>query len=111
MLTLSVVLGIVQIIAASHAASLQRGYRWSASPRDETMPPLQGVAGRLNRALRNFLETFPLLAAVSAEDVPSLPAGSIARAVTEGGDHARVKSITACIRLARRTKGGGRCSH
>jgi uncharacterized MAPEG superfamily protein len=64
MLTLSVVLGIVQIVAASHAASLQRGYRWSASPRDETIPPLQGVAGRLNRALRNFLDTFPLFAAV-----------------------------------------------
>ena len=64
MLTLSVVLGIVQIIAASHAASLQRGYRWTASPRDEKAEPLRGVAGRLERALRNFLETFPLFAAV-----------------------------------------------
>jgi len=34
MVTLSVVLGIVQTIVASHAASLQRGYRWTASPRD-----------------------------------------------------------------------------
>ncbi len=64
MLTLSVVLGIVQIVAASHAASLQRGYRWSASARDEAMPPLRGVAGRLNRALGNFVQTFPLFAAV-----------------------------------------------
>jgi uncharacterized MAPEG superfamily protein len=64
LLTLSVVLGIVQIIAASHAASLQRGYRWTASPRDEKLEPLRGVAGRLNRALRNFVETFPLFAAV-----------------------------------------------
>ncbi|MBA2712290.1 MAG: MAPEG family protein [Rubrobacteraceae bacterium] len=64
MLTFSVVLGIVQIIAASHAASLQRGYRWTASPRDEKVEPLRGVAGRLDRALRNFLETFPLFAAV-----------------------------------------------
>src|SRR5919107_2663416 len=64
MLTLSVVLGIAQIIAASHAASLQRGYRWTASPRDEKVEPLRGVAGRLDRALRNFLETFPLFAAV-----------------------------------------------
>ena len=47
MLTLSVVLGIAQVVAASHAASLQRGYRWTASPRDETLPPLHGVAGRL----------------------------------------------------------------
>src|SRR5215218_777039 len=64
MLALAVVLGLAQIIAASHAASLQRGYRWTASPRDEPSPPLRGVAGRLDRALRNFLETFPLFAAV-----------------------------------------------
>jgi uncharacterized MAPEG superfamily protein len=64
MLTLSVVLGIVQIIAASHAASLQRGYRRTASPRDEKTEPLRGVAGRLNRALRNFGETFPLFVAL-----------------------------------------------
>ena len=64
MLALSVVLGIVQIIAASHAASLQRGYRWTASPRDEKAEPLRGVAGRLDRALRNFVETFALFAAV-----------------------------------------------
>jgi uncharacterized MAPEG superfamily protein len=64
MLTLSVVLGIVQIVAASHAASLQRGYRWTAGPRDGEAPPLRGVAGRLERALGNFLETFPLFAAV-----------------------------------------------
>jgi uncharacterized MAPEG superfamily protein len=63
MLTLSVVLGIVQIVAASHAASLQRGYRWTASSRDEKVEPLRGVAGRLDRALRNFVETFPLFAA------------------------------------------------
>ncbi|HEX2729802.1 MAG TPA: MAPEG family protein [Rubrobacteraceae bacterium] len=64
MLTFSVVLGVVQIIAASHAASLQRGYRWTASARDEEASPLRGVAGRLDRALRNFLETFALFAAV-----------------------------------------------
>ena len=64
MLALAVVLGLAQIVAASHAASLQRGYRWTASPRDEPTPPLRGVAGRLDRALRNFLETFPLFVAV-----------------------------------------------
>ncbi len=63
MLTLSVVLGIIQIIAASHAASLQRGYRYTSSPRDQKVP-LRGVAGRLDRALHNFVETFPLFAAV-----------------------------------------------
>ncbi len=64
MLTFGVLLGLVQIVAASHAASLQRGYQWSASARDEMTPPLRGVAGRLDRALRNFIETFPLFDAV-----------------------------------------------
>jgi len=62
MLAGSVVLGLLQIIACSHSASLQRGYRWSASARDAAAP-LTGVAGRLERALRNFGETFPLFAA------------------------------------------------
>jgi uncharacterized MAPEG superfamily protein len=63
MLALSIVLGLTHIILSSHAASFQRGYRWSAGARDEPVPPLEGAAGRLERALRNFLETFPLFAA------------------------------------------------
>ena len=63
MLGLSIVLGLVQIVLASHAASLQRGYMWTASARDEAVPALTGLAGRLDRALRNFIETFPLFAA------------------------------------------------
>ena len=63
MLALSIVLGLVQIVLASHAASLQRGYVWTASSRDEGVPALTGVAGRLARALQNFVETFPLFAA------------------------------------------------
>ena len=59
MLVASCVLCLVQIVISSHAASLQRGYRWTASSRDAEVPPLTGVAGRLERALRNFLETFP----------------------------------------------------
>ena len=61
MLALSVVLGLVQVVLASHAAS-QRGYLCTAGPRDEAVPPLTGIAGRLERALRNFVETFPLFA-------------------------------------------------
>jgi uncharacterized MAPEG superfamily protein len=82
-LALSVVLGFVHIVAASHFASLQRGYRWSASARDEPVGPLQGVAGRLDRALRNFLETFPLFAAAV------LAANALGRhnALTEWGAH------------------------
>jgi uncharacterized MAPEG superfamily protein len=64
LLAFSVVLGFVHIVMASHSASLERGYRWTASARDEPVEALHGVAGRLERALRNFLETFPLFAAV-----------------------------------------------
>ena len=63
MLAASCVLCLIQIIIASHAASLQRGYRWTASCRDAEVSPLMGVAGRLERALRNFLETFPVFVA------------------------------------------------
>src|SRR5215207_2101060 len=63
MLAASCMLCLVQIVISSHAASLQRGYRWTASSRDAQVPPLTGVAGRLERALRNFLETFPVFVA------------------------------------------------
>jgi uncharacterized MAPEG superfamily protein len=63
MLSLSIVLGLAQIVLASHAASLQRGYVWTAGSRDEAVPALTGIAGRLARALQNFVETFPLFAA------------------------------------------------
>ncbi len=62
-LVLAIVLGLVHIVLASHAASLQRGYRWTASARDKPLSPLTGVAGRLERALQNFIETFPFFAA------------------------------------------------
>ncbi len=62
MLALSAALGIVQIIFSAAAKNRQTGYRWAAGPRDEPKP-LTGYAGRLERALSNFLETFPLFAA------------------------------------------------
>jgi uncharacterized MAPEG superfamily protein len=78
-LAYSALLGLAQIIAASHSASLQRGYRWTASARDAPVTPLTGVAGRLSRALSNFVETFPLfavgaLAVCLADRVSSLSA-------------------------------------
>lgn len=62
-LALAAALGLVHIVLASHAASLQRGYWWAAGPRDDVLPALSGVAGRLARASSNFLETFPFFAA------------------------------------------------
>src|SRR5271163_4854203 len=63
MLALSIALGLLQIVLSSHAASFQYGYRWAASARDHEMPPLSGVAARLERVLSNYMETFPLFVA------------------------------------------------
>jgi uncharacterized MAPEG superfamily protein len=64
MLALSVVLGFVHIMAAVIARTHQYGRAWNVSARDEVMPPLQTIAGRLSRAQSNFMETFPLFAAL-----------------------------------------------
>ena len=64
MLGYSALLGLAQIILASHTASIQRGYRWTAGSREEALAPLTGMAHRSARALANFLETFPLFAAL-----------------------------------------------
>jgi uncharacterized MAPEG superfamily protein len=63
-LVASVVLGLLQLIASSHLISWQRGYRWTASTREDDVPPVRGVANRVDQATTNFLETFPLFAAV-----------------------------------------------
>jgi uncharacterized MAPEG superfamily protein len=62
-LTAAATLGLVHIVLASHSASLQRGYYWTAGPRDKLLAPLGGAAGRLARANANYLETFPFFAA------------------------------------------------
>jgi uncharacterized MAPEG superfamily protein len=63
LLALTIVLGFVQIVLAAHAKSTQYGYRWAMGPRDENVPPLAGIPGRLDRAFRNLVETFPFFAA------------------------------------------------
>jgi uncharacterized MAPEG superfamily protein len=62
LLAASVVLGLVHIIIVSHLQSRQHGYRWTASSREQSVAPLTGIAGRAERALRNYLETFPFFA-------------------------------------------------
>ncbi len=63
-LALAALLGIVHIILAAQAANKSRGMRYTGGPRDEVLPPMQGIAGRLERAQRNFFETFPIFAAL-----------------------------------------------
>jgi uncharacterized MAPEG superfamily protein len=63
LLALAVALGIVQIFLGAETGMGQRPRGWAAGSRDAPMPPLTGVPARLQRAQRNFLETFPLFAA------------------------------------------------
>ncbi|MHC9085116.1 MAPEG family protein [Luteimonas sp. RIT-PG2_3] len=63
MLAWAIVLGFVQLTLASALMTRQRGLAWNASARDGEARPLTGVAARADRAMRNFLETFPFFAA------------------------------------------------
>jgi uncharacterized MAPEG superfamily protein len=63
MLVLSIVLGFAQVLLAGHFKTKERGLDWSMGPRDEPAKPLGVMAGRLERASANFLETFPFFAA------------------------------------------------
>ncbi|MDF0541026.1 MAPEG family protein [Sphingobium sp. H39-3-25] len=59
-LALGAVLLLVHIFAAAHVKTKQYGTDWNMGARDETLPPLNPVAGRLVRAQANFQETFPI---------------------------------------------------
>jgi uncharacterized MAPEG superfamily protein len=63
LLLAAVGIGLIQLTIAAVAARRQQNLAWAAGPRDDAMPPLTGVAGRLDRAFRNFMETFPFFAA------------------------------------------------
>jgi uncharacterized MAPEG superfamily protein len=59
----TLVLGLVHILAGAFFATQQRGTKWNMSARDGKSPELTGLAGRMDRASKNFFETFPLVAA------------------------------------------------
>ena len=59
------VLAIVHVFAAIRAKTAQYGSKWNMGARDEELPPLNPVAGRLGRAQAKFYETFPLYAAAA----------------------------------------------
>jgi uncharacterized MAPEG superfamily protein len=62
MLALAAVLGFVHLCLGAHFATQERGAAWNTGARDNT-PPLKGkIAGRVERAFRNFRETFPIFA-------------------------------------------------
>lgn len=63
MLAWSVALGLVHVVLGAALTTRQRGLKWNVGARDAVLPPLTGAAARTDRALRNFLETFPFFAA------------------------------------------------
>ncbi len=77
-LALSAALGILHVLASSAAASKERSLKWNLGARDETPPPPGKIAARLDRALKNFSETFPLfIAAVLGTFLLSKPLSEI----------------------------------
>lgn len=59
-LALAGVLLLVHVFAATHYKTKQYGLDWNMGARDEDTGPLNDIAGRLDRARGNFLETLPL---------------------------------------------------
>jgi uncharacterized MAPEG superfamily protein len=63
MLAWAIVLGLLQLVIAASLSTAQRGLAWNTGARDGVPLALTGVAARMDRALHNFLETFPFFAA------------------------------------------------
>ena len=63
-LLLACIIGFVHIFAAIMVQTRERGTEWNMGPRDEPEPDMPPVVGRLRRAQENFLETFPIFAAL-----------------------------------------------
>ena len=63
MLGFAIALGLFQLLIAARAGNSQRGIQWNVGARDAAPAPVSALAGRLERAYRNFMETFPFFAA------------------------------------------------
>jgi len=62
--------GLAHLLVVAQFSRQQYGLKWIGSARDEPKPPMTGVGGRLERAYRNWLETFPVfVAAVAAVEL------------------------------------------
>lgn len=63
MLAWAIALGLAHVLVGAALMTRQRGLEWNTGARDGEARPLTGVAARMDRGLRNFLETFPFFAA------------------------------------------------
>lgn len=59
----AIAFGLAQLLLAATLMTVQRGLKWNTGARDGEPAPLRGVAARVERAFKNFLETFPFFAA------------------------------------------------
>ena len=71
MLVWSSLLGIVHLLVVAQFSRQQYGLKWVGSARDDPRPAMSGVGGRLERAYRNFLETFPYFVAAGVVIIAS----------------------------------------
>ena len=67
----SVALLFVHVGAQAIAATSELGSAWNTGPRDEGVKPQGAVAGRAERALRNYLETYAAFAVLAVALVVS----------------------------------------
>ncbi len=61
----STVLLFAYIMIQGQTATRDRGLDWNAGPRDGEQKPLGEIAGRAERALKNFQETYPIFIALA----------------------------------------------
>ena len=59
-LALAAVLLLAHIMIAINLKTKQYGVAWNMGARDEALPPLNAIAGRLERARDNYMETLPV---------------------------------------------------
>jgi uncharacterized MAPEG superfamily protein len=62
MLMWATLLGLVQLAVAAALNTAQRGFAWGVGARDGEPAAVSPLAGRLDRAFRNFLETYVFFA-------------------------------------------------
>lgn len=78
MLWASALLGIVYLLASVLASVAGRGMPWAMGARDDGWPEIGKVGARLERAWRNFTETFPLFIAAILIEAQVTPDSDLA---------------------------------
>jgi uncharacterized MAPEG superfamily protein len=83
-LTWGCILAFVHIFVAIQAKTRQYGTKWNLGPRDEELPPISPLGGRLARAQANFFETFPIFIAAVILALSTRPMGGVDKMTSLG---------------------------